>query len=117
MQIFLEDLGIKEDYPENSRHMEFEALEPEDIRTFNKIISHMKINKMLDVIDFLGIQNIDTITCIGKSKQEKLKIIENTKFRDILREKQIIKYGEEMSETLSQFLEISKDNIMIRKFK
>ena len=109
IQDFLSDLGIKEDLPVKTKHMDFSTLEPEDIRIFNKIIQYMEVNQIDGVANFLKEENIDTIKCIGKSKEEVIQIIEDNKFREVLRDKGILHYGEEMSETLTQFLEITKE--------
>ena len=50
-------------------------------------------------------------------KEETLDVIEFIKFRDILRERKIIKNGENLTENLTQFLEISDNIMMIRKLK
>ena len=59
LQQFLTDLGITEDIPKPTKHLDFSHLEPSDIRMLNKIIKYMEAHKIQDVLDLMGNQNIN----------------------------------------------------------
>jgi hypothetical protein len=116
----MEDLGISEDIPPSTRHMDYNKLEGPSIRIFNRIIKYMKRHKISDVVDFLCKENWDLIEVVGKEKRDNIQVIEATKMRDILRNKDIIGYGEDLNDNFAEFLEVSPEYsniIMVRKLK
>lgn len=116
----MNDLGISENLPPSNKHMDYKKLEGPSIRIFNRIINYMKTNEIMDIINFLNKENLDLIEVVGKDKQDTIETIQALKLRDILRDKDIINYGEELDDNFIEFLEVSpqyNDIIMIRKLK
>ena len=81
----------------------------------------MKENQITDVNQFIGDENISKLVVSTKIKEESIEVVKSSKFEEILRNsKQIINYGENLDESLVEFLEVSPnlgDTIMIRKLK
>lgn len=116
----MEDLGITEDIPPATKHLDYNKLEGPAIRIFNRIIRYMKTNEIIDVIEFLHKENCELIDVVSKTKQDKIETIQAAKLRDVLRSKDIIQYGEDLDDNFIEFLELSPEFnkiIMIRKLK
>lgn len=116
----MEDLGIVEDIPPATKHLDYNKLQGPAIRIFNRIVRYMKTNEIIDVIEFLHKENCELIDVVSKTKQDKIETIQAVKLRDVLRSKDIIQYGEDLDENFIEFLELSpeyNDIIMIRKLK
>lgn len=116
----LEKLGITENMPTNTKYLNYSKLQPSAIRIFNKIIRYMDTHDMNDIVEFLRKENLEVVDVVSKNKEDKIQIIQSIKLRDVLRSKDIIKYGEDLDDNFKEFLGVSHDHediIMIRKFK
>ena len=120
IKMILDTLGIKEDIPPPNKNLDFSKLQPNSIRIFNKIIAYVQENKIDYIDDFIGKKNIEQISIISKTKEHKIETITANKLREVLREKQIIDYGEDLDENFVEFLEVNpkyENIIMISKLK
>ena len=74
----------------------------------------------LDLEQFLGKDNILNIEVVSPVKTEQIACIDHIKFRNALREKGIIPYGEDLEDDIQTLLWLSsnrEDLIMLRKLK
>lgn len=84
----------------------------------NYSVREMRLHIVLE--QFLGNENLEFIEVVSPIKTEKVAVINYIKLRNILREKGIIPYGEDMDEDFQLLLSLSsnrEDLIMLRKFK
>lgn len=118
LQKFLADLGIKENIPKSDRHFSFEILEPVDIRLFNRIINYLNFNEVDRFDKILKPEYISTVHLISKNKEQEVKVISFNSLQKFLKEVKIMKPSEDLSDTFTEFLELSHENselCMIRK--
>ncbi|CAI2385535.1 unnamed protein product [Moneuplotes crassus] len=118
LHTFLEQFGIKEDKPESTKHLNFDILEPCDIRVFNRIINHIEFHKLNSSQDMLNPEDVSRIHCVTSTKEAHLEVVRFTNLEKELRKVRILHPHEELSESMVQFLEISADHselCMLRK--
>ena len=115
----MKGLGIVEDFPASTKTIDYFQLEGRTIRIFNRIIGYMKECDISDCIDIIPKEEIDLFTVVSKDKERMVETIRTFKFRDLLRSKDIINYGEELEEQFLELLVINenhKDIILLQKF-
>ncbi|CAI2360161.1 unnamed protein product [Moneuplotes crassus] len=115
----LSTLGIKEDIPVGNKYMDYHTLEPTAIRIFNLINEYMEKNMIGIPKEIFPPKMISVVNCVSKNKKEDLEVIDFIKVRNFLREKEIIRYGEDLDENFKNFLEMDphhEDLMMMRKF-
>ena len=120
IKILLENLGIWEDIPKSSKHLDYSKLEPNSIRLFNKIIKYMKESNISDLDEFIGQENIESVQIFSRTKEDKIDVLKSSTLKTILKDKNILNNGEDLDENFIEFLEVSsncEDTLMIRKFK
>ena len=81
----LTQLGILEDIPKGTKNFNYNDLSGCGIRIINKIIGEMKKDKITDVVEFIGKENIEMKEVVAKNKSEVIEIISAEKFLSILR--------------------------------
>lgn len=101
---FLSEMGIKETLPSSNRHLDYTKLDSASIRLLNKIIEYMDKHKISEIEDFIGHENIDHYDVVSHKKTEKLQIVKNTKLRDILAQKGLFPYGQDLDDRFCDFL-------------
>ncbi|CAI2373541.1 unnamed protein product [Moneuplotes crassus] len=112
--------GCFELFPKSNKHINYRKMDGATIRILNRIIAIMERDKQENVEDFLGEKNITYIEVVSPSKTEKIGVIDHLKLREVLREKCIIPYGEDLDEEFQTLLCLSsnrEDLIMIRKMR
>ena len=120
IKILLENLGIWEDIPESSKHLDYSKLEPNSIRLFNKIIKNMKESNISDPDEFIGQENIESVQIFSKTKEDKIDVLKTSTLKTILKDKKILNHWEDLDENFIEFLEVSsnyEDTLMMRKFR
>ena len=120
IKILLENLGIWEDIPKSSKHLDYLKLEPNSIRLFNKIIKYMKENNISDPDEFIGQENIESVQIFSKTKEDKIDVLKSSTLKTILKDKKILNHGDDLDENFIEFLEVSsnyEDTLMMRKFR
>ena len=81
----LGQLGIPEKIPKGTKNFDYNDLSGSGIRVMNKIIKEMSDNKITDVVEFLGRENIEKKEVVAPNKSEVIEIISADKFLHILR--------------------------------
>lgn len=67
----------------------------------------MNNNKITDIIDLLGSENIEHYSVVSKEKEHKIQVISDHKCRDILRQIGVIPFGEDLPEAFTgEFVKI-----------
>lgn len=116
----LGQLGISEDVPKSTPNFNYDNLSGIGVRIINRIIRYMKENKIKDITDFIGKENIESREVIASTKTEIIEIVLAVKFHAVLREKGIVKRWEDLDENLQTFLGLSAymcEYLMMRKIK
>lgn len=116
----LAQLGISEDIPKSTANFNYDNLSGIGVRIINRIIRYMKENKIKDVTDFIGNENIEKREIIASKKTEIIEIVLAVNFHTILREKGIVRRWEDLDENLQTFLGLSAymcEYLMMRKIK
>mmetsp|Transcript_29706 Transcript_29706/g.34033 ORF Transcript_29706/g.34033 Transcript_29706/m.34033 type:complete len:284 (-) Transcript_29706:65-916(-) len=114
----LSKLGIEDEKPVSTKHLNFSKLTGSSIRIFNKINHDMNENEIDDVCVFLGKHNLDLVEVVARDKAETVEAITPIKLRDVLRQKGIINYGQDLDDDFIDFVSVGDDEIIImRKFK
>lgn len=119
-RFLLSNLGIHEKLPESTAHLDYTRLTGPSIRIFNRIIKYMEKHQISSITEFLGESNIEHYEVVSKEKHHKIQVINDQKFRDVLRLVEIIPFGEDLNEEVSDFLAINddfEDLLMINKLK
>ena len=113
-------LGINEDIPPSTKTLDYFKLDGRTIRTFNKIIKYLKEYDISDVLKIIPKEEIDLFTVVSIEKEHTIETIRTHKFRDLLRSKEIINYGEDIEEEFIDLLLINEDHediIVLKKFQ
>jgi hypothetical protein len=118
MRYYMSKLGITEDLPKSTRHLDYTKLKGPTIRVFNSIIQYMDINHIYSIIELIGEDNIDSYEVVSKEKQHKIQVISSKTLRNKLREIGIIPFGEDLNDDFIDFLVLNdefEDLIMLNK--
>lgn len=107
LRTILAKLGIEEDMPPGTKNFNYEDLPGNGIRIINKIIRYMKENKLSDITEFLGKENIETKCVVAGTKSENVEILSAEAFLKVCRDKDILKKWEDLDDNLQTFLGIS----------
>ena len=68
----------------------------------------MNEQEIEDIEDFIGKENLDTIEIVTKNKTENIEMITPIKLREVLQEKDIINYGQDLDdEFISKLFDLS----------
>lgn len=116
----LSQLGILDEIPKGTKNFDYHDLSGCGIRIINKIIREMKENKITNIVDFIGKENIEMKEVVAKNKSEVIETISPDKFLSILRKKKILRRWEDLDENLQTFLGVSSyicEQLMVRKLK
>ena len=101
-------LGIEDEKPVPTKHLNYSKLTGPSIRIFNKINHDMNEQEIEDIEDFIGKENLDTIEIVTKNKTENIEMITPIKLREVLQEKDIINYGQDLDdEFISKLFDLS----------
>mmetsp|Transcript_14720 Transcript_14720/g.12951 ORF Transcript_14720/g.12951 Transcript_14720/m.12951 type:complete len:230 (+) Transcript_14720:193-882(+) len=119
---FLLELGIKENLPKSTKHLDYTQLDIGSIRLLNQINQFMGINQIRTVQDFIGKENIESYEVISTTKTEKIDIIPVIKLRDLLAKNGLFPFAQDLDDRFSDFLSVSLNEdfdelIMVRKLK
>ena len=120
IRFFLSNLGIEEKLPKSTAHLDYIKLKGPSIRIFNRIIKHMETNNIENIQDLLGEDNIENYEVISREKLHQIQVISEQKLRDVLREIEVIRFGEDLDEEFTDFLSLNdefSDLIMVSKLK
>ena len=116
----IKGLGISEDIPSPMKNINFFQLDGRIIRIFNSIIKYMKEYDVSEVLNIIPKEEIDLFTVVSTNKERTVETIRASKFRDLLRSKEIINYGEELEEQFIELLQISEyheDILLLQKLQ
>lgn len=98
LEHLLSNLGIEDEKPASNKHLDYSKLSGEAIRIFNKINHDMNEHNLDELEDFLGKQNLDKIEAVIGGKTQTLDVLTATKLKDILKDKGIINYGQDLDD-------------------
>lgn len=118
MRYYMSKLGITEELPKSTRHLDYTKLKGPAIRVFNSIIQYMDVNNVNSVIELIGEDIIDDYEVVSKDKQHKIQVISSMKLRNRLRDIGVIPFGEELIDEFIDFLALNdefEDLIMFNK--
>jgi len=107
LERILGDLGIKEDIPVSTPQIDFSKLEGQTVRICNKIIRYMRAYDITDVSKLIQRDEIELFNVVSKTKEHVIQTIQVSKFKDILKSKDIIKHGDDIDEKFLEFLQVS----------
>lgn len=105
---FMTEVGIHEDLPHSNRHLDYTTLGCGSVRLLNKINAYMDEHGQDSVEEFLGQENIDHYEVVSQKKTEKIQIVKNTKLRDLLWDKGLFPYGQDLDDAFCDFLVLFK---------
>ena len=98
LELLLTNLDIWDEKPLSSKHLDYSKITANTVRIFNKIHHDMVQQELTEVADFIGKQNIEKLEVeIGGSLQQ-LEVIHANKLGDVLRDKGVINYGQDLDE-------------------
>ena len=112
-------VGIFEKLPANRKYIDYIKIDGPRIRLFNKINQNL-IRENYDIVDFIGLKNIEKINLISSSKEYHLQVVKVNTFANILCDKKIIRNGKYLDEEFLDLITVSQscDNyVLISKLK
>ena len=115
-----EILGIHEDIPQSTKILNFDLLDGRCIRILNRLIVFMDKKNIDDVKKLLPPEDIERLQIISKNREYEIEAISIKNFRDLLVKLKIINHGEELNDSLVEFLELSPDHdhlILLKKLQ
>ena len=106
-------IGIEDEKPAPTKHLNYSKLTGPMIRIFNKINHDMNELEFEWLEDFIGESNLDTIEIVTKNKSENIQVITPIKLREVLQEKGIINYGQDLDdEFISKLIALTTIKIL-----
>lgn len=98
LELLLSNLDICDEKPESNKHLDYSKITANTIRIFNKIDHDMIQLGIKEVADFIGKKNLEQLDVEIKGQVQQLEVVRPTKLADVLREKGIINYGQDLDE-------------------
>lgn len=98
LEELLVKLGIEDEKPIPTKHLNYSKLTGPSIRIFNKINHDMNELEIDEIEDFIGKENLDTIEIVTKNKTENVQTITPIKLMEVLQQKGIINYGQDLDD-------------------
>lgn len=84
LENILAKLGIEDEKPVSTKHLDYSKLTGNSIRIFNKINHDMNELEIEDVAEFIGKDNLELVEVVTKTKTEQVETIHAHKMRTVL---------------------------------
>ena len=111
------DLGIYEDVPKPTAQLDYSQLEGPTIRLWNRIVRYMKQNDINDVNELIQPNEVDMLNIVSKDKEHVVRVVQTSKFEDILLSKDIIRHRGELDDHFIELVQLSPDHSDVLSLK
>ena len=104
------DLGIYEDVPRPTAQLDYSQLEGPTIRIWNRIVRYMKQNDINDMNELIQPNEVDMLNIVSKDKEHVVRVVQKSKFEDILLSKDIIRHRGQLEDRFIELVQLSPDH-------